>query len=210
MYFRYWDSTVIRDQLRLVTDSAVEPIGTSDVKRHINLPSTYYGDDDWIGTTITAARLLVERQINRALVHQTWQMVLNKFPGSNKAIEIPLPPLSSATTDVSVTYYNSTNGQTTLSATDYQIQRDRFGPSYLAPRNTGNWPATYARPDAITIQFVAGYGSTATTVPANVRHALKMLVGHWYENREAVGQSMTELPLGVQALLDSASWGNYV
>lgn len=31
--------------------------------------------------------------------------------------------------------------------------------------------------------------------------AMLLLIGHWYANREAAGQSQSELPLGVEALL---------
>lgn len=31
--------------------------------------------------------------------------------------------------------------------------------------------------------------------------AMLLLIGHWYANREAAAQSLTELPLGVEALL---------
>ena len=31
--------------------------------------------------------------------------------------------------------------------------------------------------------------------------AMLLLIGHWYTNREAVGQSLTEVPLAVESLL---------
>lgn len=41
-------------------------------------------------------------------------------------------------------------------------------------------------------------------VPADLKLAIKMLVGHWYENREAtlVGISAEELPLGVWDIIN--------
>ncbi|NIP96559.1 MAG: phage gp6-like head-tail connector protein, partial [Akkermansiaceae bacterium] len=41
-------------------------------------------------------------------------------------------------------------------------------------------------------------------VPETTRQAIRLLVGHWYENREAISTSGAvpkEVPLGVQALL---------
>lgn len=49
-----------------------------------------------------------------------------------------------------------------------------------------------------------------TTVPADLRQAILMLVGHYYENREAtlVGVSAEEVPYGVQSILDQhRAWG---
>jgi hypothetical protein len=41
-------------------------------------------------------------------------------------------------------------------------------------------------------------------VPADLLHAVKMLAGHWYENREPiiVGQAISNVPWSVNALLD--------
>lgn len=36
----------------------------------------------------------------------------------------------------------------------------------------------------------------------SVQQAVKLLVGHWYQNREAVGEKMEAQPLAVRALLE--------
>ena len=67
-----------------------------------------------------------------------------------------------------------------------------------------SWPGTTLKTAAgVTITFVAGYGATSASVPESIRQAILLLVGHWYENREAtvgVG-NMQVLPMGVKALL---------
>ncbi|MCW5861278.1 MAG: head-tail connector protein, partial [Caldilineales bacterium] len=45
--------------------------------------------------------------------------------------------------------------------------------------------ATLRELNAIHIRFEAGYGA-ASAVPTRYKQALKLLVGHWYENREAI------------------------
>jgi uncharacterized phiE125 gp8 family phage protein len=60
------------------------------------------------------------------------------------------------------------------------------------------WPATACyNYGAVQVTFVAGYGNAAA-VPADLKAAIKLLVGHLYENREAVtlGAMPAELPLG--------------
>lgn len=49
-------------------------------------------------------------------------------------------------------------------------------------------------------------------VPENIRHAMLMMIAHWFENREAVivGESASELPFAVQALLSAESSINYL
>ena len=52
---------------------------------------------------------------------------------------------------------------------------------------------------------MAGYGA-ASTVPTSIKQAMLLLIGHWYENREAMVESkfaasLTEAPYVVEALL---------
>ncbi len=63
---------------------------------------------------------------------------------------------------------------------------------------TGAAPARLYLPDAvggmptlrphmgIEIDYRAGYGADATGVPAALKQALLLLVGYWFENRDAV------------------------
>lgn len=61
----------------------------------------------------------------------------------------------------------------------------------------GGWPSK-ADYTLVTVTYQAGY----TTVPADLVSAELLLIGHWFENREAVnvGNITSELPLAVEAL----------
>lgn len=67
--------------------------------------------------------------------------------------------------------------------------------------------AGFRLPDASEV-VVEPDGSLAVTcaMPAeklpSVQHAVKLLVGHWYLNREAVGDGIGALPMAVRALLE--------
>jgi hypothetical protein len=63
----------------------------------------------------------------------------------------------------------------------------------------------------VQITYLAGYGGAAN-VPAPAKHAIKMLVGHWYANRESVliGSISKELEFAVTALLSPLRWKQYV
>jgi uncharacterized phiE125 gp8 family phage protein len=56
------------------------------------------------------------------------------------------------------------------------------------------------------ISFVVGYG-TPNDVPKEIKQAALLLIGHYYANREAVGSVGSEIPLGVQALLNNRRRG---
>jgi hypothetical protein len=60
----------------------------------------------------------------------------------------------------------------------------------------------------VQITYLAGYGGAAS-VPKPAVHAIKMLVGHWYANREAIGSVGQNVPLGVHALLEPLKWKQY-
>jgi uncharacterized phiE125 gp8 family phage protein len=75
----------------------------------------------------------------------------------------------------------------------------------------GTWPAGLEDNDAVIVRWWGGYGTTGASVPAAVRHAMLMLVGHWYENRGAVlvGSISKQLEFAVESLLSSQRWGSY-
>ena len=65
------------------------------------------------------------------------------------------------------------------------------------------WPSAELRiVNGVEVQVVVGYGDDAN-VPYNLKQAMLLLIGHWYESREAVivGTISAELPMGVNSLL---------
>ena len=72
-----------------------------------------------------------------------------------------------------------------------------------------SWPTTQVRTDAIKIEYVVGFGDAITDIPQTVRHALMMLVAHWYENREeAQSDTLVDVPYGFEELIgiERGSW----
>lgn len=194
--------------LQLVSDSTALIVATTDIKRQVNLPSTDHEDDVWIGGAIRAARRYVEHHSRRAMLNQTWDYVLDGFPPSNYPLRLPKPPLSSIT---SISYYDGTNSSTTLATSDYSLHKPTDGQAYLRPPVDGTWPTTRTRDDAVTIRMVVGYGAQSANVPDTYKHAIKMLVGHWYENRESVVVGTITKPIehAVDALINSEAYGFY-
>ncbi len=45
----------------------------------------------------------------------------------------------------------------------------------------------------ITVEYAAGY-TTGNACPQSIRQAMLLLIGHWYQNREAVGVAGWTLP----------------
>lgn len=88
----------------------------------------------------------------------------------------------------------------TLAASEYVVDTSNLGSIY--PAYGVCWPSVRCQPNAITVRFVAGHGLNPGGIPEPLRQAILLMVGHWYESREAVTASaMSELPLGASALI---------
>jgi len=170
-----------------------EANGTYSVNAILN--QGYTSSDDEITALIKAARIYCENRQHLAYITQTWEMTFQYFPCYE--IEIPKGNLQSVT---SITYKDSTGVTTTISASDYCVST-RSGK--IVPAYNKSWPSFIPYPiDSITITFVCGYG-LATDVPETTKHALKLLIGHWFENRNAIVTATVskELEFTLSALL---------
>jgi uncharacterized phiE125 gp8 family phage protein len=124
-------------------------------------------------------------------------------------IFLPAPPLRSVT---SVSYVDVDGTTRTLDAGGYQVCGvGTRGQGYLVPAFGASWPATRDRPECVTIRYVGGYGDSAASVRESTKAALKLILGHLYENREATVPERASflLPMGVSSLLDPERWGEY-
>ena len=183
---------------RLVTGPAETPVSLAEAKAHLRVE---HDDDD---TTITALVAAATAHLDGwagilglALVTQTWAQDWPAFPA--RLIPLPLAPVLTKSA-VTITYLDTLGLAQTLDDDLYHLVRFRGGPAIMLD-DDADWPDTVDRPDAVSVQFVCGYGA-ASAVPAAIRHALLLLVGHWYEHREAAAtKAATELPIGVQALI---------
>lgn len=185
--------------LRLITGPAAEPVLLSEAKHHLRVDIST--DDTYIEALIKVARETCETITRRALMTQTWDLVLDEFPEQDW-ISLPIPPLQSVT---SISYTTEAGVTSTVSSSTYII--DTYSePGRLRLKSGYAWPGDTLRELAgVTIRFVAGYGLTRTSVPESIRQAMLLLMGHYYENREQVvigqGISIQKLPQGFESLL---------
>jgi uncharacterized phiE125 gp8 family phage protein len=194
------------------TAPAVEPVTLAEAKAHLRVDTS--DDDTYIGTLITAAREWCEQYLDRTLVHTQWVMRFDKFPDSGiEPVELPRPPMvmSGTATAVTVTFTQEAGPTSTYSTSEYRVDRNAT-PGAILPIYGSTWTPHRQDDNAISVTWWAGYGASGSSVPAAIRHAILMLVGHWYESRQAViatGAVPQEVPYGVQSLLDSQRWGAY-
>lgn len=179
-----------------VTAPITEPVTLAEAKSHLRVDTT--DDDDIITALIQAAREWCEEFQNRSYLEQTWQLWLDAWPDDDEIV-LPRPPLQSVT---SVKYYDTDDTEYTLDSSNYIV--DAYSePGRIVLAYGKTWPSTTLRPaNAVVVEYVAG-NSEATSVPQRVKQAILLLVGHWYEHREAVlvGSVSKEIEFAVQSLL---------
>ena len=186
--------------LTLVTGPTREPVTLDEVKDHIRISTTVSATEDTLLLSfIEVARDYCERYQNRAYLDQTWKLVLDTWPVGS-IIRIPRPPLQSAT---SVTYYGTGGTANSMTTSTYIVDADSE-PGRLSLGYGEVWPGETLRPvNGVAVQFICGYGSVASAVPARVKEAIKLIVGDLYEHREDSDiKELKEVPYGVQTLLN--------
>jgi uncharacterized phiE125 gp8 family phage protein len=156
------------------------------------------------------ARQRVELDTGRAFINQTWTFYADDFDDAcqfgDGIIHLPMSPLSTVTT---LKYYNTSNVLTTWSATEYQVNTGHE-PGRITTVTGYSYPSTYDRLGAVEIAYVAGYGGAGEgTCPRAMYDAMYLMIGHLYENREAVvtGTIMTTAPIGYHACCAMAAVG---
>ena len=181
---------------KVTSDPAAEPILLADAKRHLRVDAD--DENSLITLYIQVARETVENFTNRSLITQERTAKLDFFPN---LILLPNGPVQ---TGVTIEYYNESNVLTTLSTSEYyeDVSSDV---ARLEPVNY--WPSTYDRPNAVEITYNAGYGSSGTDVPSPLRHAMLLIIGHLYENRQNVIMSgsptaVLTIPMGAEVLMN--------
>lgn len=191
---------------------------------------------DWIVT----AREVVETYTRRTLMPSTYELSIDQFSGVTDnycnanfptpyRVFIPKPPLISVS---KVTYIDVNSAQQILNPIYYTPNLGGSGQGFID--FYGSLPLMLAR-TPIVITFRAGYQTVLNPnyqpmmiagvvnpaydptqpvylafPPACARAAIKLLVGHYYRNRESTTEKgLAELPMGVRNILSSLQWGSY-
>lgn len=187
--------------VRVAVQPLVEPVTLAEAKKQCRADDEDTHDDDYIMGLIAAARMYCESRKGYAFVEQTLIYSLPCF-FSGMAIELPrATPLRSIE---SVTYKDSDNIQATWSAANYEADTDAV-PGLLVPIEDADYPSATLWPvNPVKIRYVAGspIGSPAEPLSPAIQQAIKLLVGHWYQNREPVSIGF-ETPQNVPYMVDS-------
>lgn len=185
------------DALELLEAPATTPVTLTEVKDQLRVEHT--DDDTLINRLISVAVAYTDVQgaLGHAMITQKWGQWVNSTPP--QTVKLLLGPLIAVT---AVKYYDENGTLQTDTLSNYEIFGTEFSTT-IGPKEGFAWPVTQDRPDAIRIEYTIGYGSATTDIPETLRHALMMLIGHWYDNRETtMMDELSNVPYGFDALMD--------
>jgi uncharacterized phiE125 gp8 family phage protein len=154
----------------------------ADASLGAEVPTENTTGDTELAALIAAVRVHVENDLRRALITQQWRYRLSSFPD---CVEIALPKTPVISID-SVTYLDTDGVSQTLATNQYDTEIGETLPNVIHRAYNVTWPSVQASRVPVSILFTAGYGPAASDVPLPIRHAMKLMIGELYENRESV------------------------
>lgn len=158
----------------LITDAAIEPVSLTDFKNSAKVDAD--SEDALVSVYISAARKHFELITDKICNTQTWEL---NFDRVRRWIKIPKNPVQSVT---SVTYIDGAGVSQILSTDDYIVDIK----SEPARIRIENFPEVDDTLNALTVNFIAGYGATVETVPTDIRRAVLYMAAQFYEHRTPV------------------------
>ena len=194
---------------KINTAPTTEPVSLEEVKRHLRLAvsaaqaSGYSEEDEWFERNIATSRRMVEQELARALITQTWDVYYDGWPW-NRFIELPYPPLVSAV----VTYRLEDDSGYDNTFTDV-ITDIVEEPGQIVLAADGSWPTGTLYPvNPIKVTIVCGYGD-AEDVPSGIKSAILLKLSDLHEERgdTLIGPSFKNMGAMDALLQQYRMWG---
>lgn len=178
---------------KLITPPATEPVSLTEAKLHLKIETADTADDALVTILIQAAREVAEQYTRRAFISQTWELQMDCFEEEDYKLITPCSAITS------VKYYDTDGVEQTVAVAVYGLSLSTE-PNEIYLKYGQLWPTVRGQEDDVKIRFVSGY----TTVPASIKAAILLIIGHLYENREdvVVGRQVADLPKGSEYLLN--------
>jgi len=175
---------------------AEEPVTLGEVKLHCRVD--HDDEDSLLELLIGAAVDYLDGPsgiLGRAIIEQEWLLEIDELPSR---LALPIEPVQS----VVVKYVDNLDVENTVSDSNIIIINSQSAKTVLELVDGYSISNLSASRYPVRITITAGFGAADDT-PSSLKAAILMMVGHWYENREAVvvGMSAVDLPMAVNALL---------
>ena len=179
--------------IKVTTAPTAEPLSLQEVKEYLRVDDAT--DERVVQPLIIAARQFAEEHMNRALMQQTFTLMLDAvidqdqplYEGMRTApdlnyyknyIVLPKSPVQSVT---SVKTFDDSDTATTMASTKYYVDTQRE-PARIVLRTGETFPTALRVANAIEVIYVAGYTS-AFAIPEPIRLGMLQHIAYMYEHR---------------------------
>ena len=181
-------------------------------------------EDEFLLALIPQATRIVELLARRQFITATYIKSLQSFnddrnvkhPGDHHDIHnhhdhegdehdviiLENPPLQSVE---EIKYIDPDGNEQILDLNDSQL--DTFNePGRIKPAFGKSWPSTRNQFNSVLITYKAGFGDDESTMPDEVKRAVKLMVSHYFENRDLVltanDVEQIEFPIGLMTIIN--------
>jgi uncharacterized phiE125 gp8 family phage protein len=168
----------------LLTPPAAEPLTLAETK--VWLRVEHDADDAPIAALIAAARTQIEAATRRALMTQTWRIVLDAWPRDGRVRLGRAPPLAL----LAARTIDADGAPRALETASFVL--DKAGLVLAAP--PWSLPTPGRAIAGIELDLSFGYGATGADAPAPLRQAMRMLIARWYATRAAAAGDAQAAP----------------
>lgn len=173
-----------------------------EVKRYLNIDAADTTEDTKIDEFIVEARRLAERITGRKFITQTLIGYADAFHGhqdeefwagrrigkmsdisgtSQAFLQLDHAPAQSIS---SIVIIDGDNNETTYSSDNYYLDNydnSMFPRVYL--KDSASPPVDLRYRNGVKVTWVAGYGASGSSVPSDIKSAIKKMTGHIFYNR---------------------------
>jgi uncharacterized phiE125 gp8 family phage protein len=143
--------------IKIINGPEDMPVSLEEARNAARVNGTDH--DGEITALVNALTAEAEHIIGQVIINRTYQVTLDSFTG---LVPVPALPVGQV---IDVSYFDADGLPQTLSTELWQLD-ESYDPPALAPVLGGSWPATAERRGAVTITYVAGYGSSSASTPA--------------------------------------------
>jgi len=180
--------------------ASAEPLDTVSAVEHLRAQGA--GAESEIARLVSAARAYVENYTGTRLITQTLALRSDDWADLEN---LPVAPVQSIT---SISYVDTDGATQTLAGSVYDARLYGLAPTIVLKFNQV-WP-TIQMGSLITVTAVVGYGAAAN-VPSDLMHALKLLLGDFYQFRETAqaDQSGSSYPVAAPVSAILANYRKY-
>lgn len=184
---------------KLIDAPSSYAITLAEAKAHLHVDST--DDDSYITSLIAVATEAVQNYSGWQLIGGVYEIALDGFPEDYIDL-MPVPYWEG----LKVTYKNTAGS--TIDITSSCTVDDYSSPPRVY--HNSSWPTDiYDGANSVKVEFTAGY-EEAQSVPAVLKQAMLLMIGHYYEHREDQSDRQTyELPQASKWLMDQLRIYNF-